>query len=58
MTEDSEFEVMTLAGGFEWFTYATFDEATAHFLHVTQGAAPVSAHSHVVFSAATTPLVE
>lgn len=58
LTEDSEFEVMSLARGFEWFTYPTFDEASAHFICVMHDAAPVSADSHVVFSAATTRLLE
>lgn len=32
ITKNGSFEVMQLANGFEWFTYASLDEATAHFV--------------------------
>lgn len=55
LTNDAEFEVMSLAHGFEWFTYVTLDEATAHFLEVTHEGAPVSADAHALVSAALLP---
>lgn len=58
ITKKSEFEVMSLIHGFEWFTYPTLDKAIAHFGHAAAVDAHLDSGHHADFDAVRTPLVE
>jgi hypothetical protein len=58
ITKKSEFEVMSLVNGFEWFTYPTLAEAIAHFAHARSTNARLDSELDADFDAVTTPLVE
>ncbi|GAB3039402.1 hypothetical protein GCM10027052_19440 [Parafrigoribacterium mesophilum] len=43
--KDGVFEVMQMGRGFEWFTYATLEDAIAHFVRVSP---PATGTEHVL----------
>lgn len=58
VTKGLEFEVMSLVDGFEWFTYPTLADATAHFAHARPSDARSNRTFHSAFEAVEVPLVE
>lgn len=58
VTKQLEFEVMSIVDGFEWFTYPTLAEATAHFAQKRWRTTRVEATRDSASEIATMPLIE